>query len=180
MSEEVGSTAVDRIALLESELLRARRETKWVQGELEHQAEALQRVRRQRARLREQSESLAAALAAELSSSYWRAVETGRGRLRRRDPEADLVREVEASPHFDAGWYLRQHQAAIAGQRLAPALHHVRHANERRLDPGEDFSTARYLRRHPEAGDSGLPALLHATRHGLLDDGLVQVDEADD
>ncbi|PVG81360.1 hypothetical protein DDE18_17890 [Nocardioides gansuensis] len=155
----------------------ARNELKWTRNELEHQAEALQRVRRQRARLREQAESLAAALAAELSAAYWRDQDPGRGRLRRRsaDPETELVREVEAHPLFDAGWYLRQHQKAILEQRIPPALHHVRHANERRLDPSEGFSTGRYLLRHPEAGGSGLPALLHAHRHGLLDDGLVDV-----
>jgi hypothetical protein len=163
-------------AQMEKELVRARRETKWVQGELEHQAEALQRVRRQRARLREQSESLATALAAELSAAYWRDQEAGPRLRRRRDAEAGLVRELEASPHFDAGWYLRQHQAAILEQRVSPALHHVRHANERRLDPSEDFSTVRYLRRHPDAASTGLPAVLHAERHGLVADGLVAVD----
>ncbi|PUA80908.1 hypothetical protein [Nocardioides currus] len=169
----------DRTAALAQELGLARREIKWVRTELEHLTEALQRVRRQRARLREQSESLATGLAVELSAAYWREQESGLGRLRskagRRSDEAQLVREVEASEHFDAGWYLRQAQREILDQRIPPALHHVRHANRLRLDPSEDFSTGRYLNRHPEAADSGLPALLHAQREGRLADGLVEV-----
>lgn len=162
------------------DLALARRELKWVRTDLEHVTEALQRVRRQRARLREQSEQLAAGLAAELSTAYWRDRESGLGRLRRRDPEADLVREVESSSHFDAGWYLRQNQRAILEQRLSPALHHVRHANEKKLDPSEDFNTGRYLLRHPDAMSSGLPAILHAERNRQLDDGIVAVDATED
>lgn len=176
MSGDVSASRADRVAELERELQLARREVKWVHNDQEHLTEALQRVRRQRAKLRDQSESLATALAVELSASYWRRQESGLGRLRRRDPEADLVREVEGSPLFDAGWYLRQHQKTILEQHLSPALHHVRHANERKLDPGEGFSTGRYLIHHPEAAEAGLPALLHAQRNGLLRDGLVDVD----
>ena len=179
MSGEVDAAESDRTAELERALQLARREIKWIRIEQEHMSEALQRVRRQRARLREQSEALASSLAAELSASYWRRRESGVGRLRRRDPEADLVREVEGSPLFDAGWYLRQHQDTIVEQHLSPALHHVRHANQRRLDPGEAFSTGRYLLRHPEAADSGLPALVHAQRHSQVDDGLVVVDTSE-
>ncbi|UUZ60015.1 hypothetical protein [Nocardioides sp. B-3] len=90
------------------------------------------------------------------------------------------MREVEGNARFDAGWYLRQNQKAILEQRLSPALHHVRHANEKRLDPGEGFSTGRYLLRHPEVVGSGLPALLHAERNGQLDDGTVVVDASED
>lgn len=158
-----------------------RRELKWVRTEQEHVTEALQRVRRQRARLREQSETLASALATQLSAAYWREQRSGPGRLlRRTTAEAQLAREVEGSALFDAGWYLRQHQQAILEQRITPALHHVRHANERLLDPSEGFNTRRYLLRHPDAVDAGLPALLHAQRNGLLDDGSVVVDVADD
>lgn len=175
MSEHGEAPTSDDISELEKELQLARREVKWVRNDLEHLTEALQRVRRQRAKLRDQSESLATALAVEFSASYWREQESGLGRLRRRDPEADLVRELEGNPLFDAGWYLRQHQKAIIEQHIPPALHHVRHANERKLDPGEGFSTGRYLIHHPEAAATGLPALVHAQRNGLLSDGLVDV-----
>lgn len=179
-STDASAAEDDVQAQLERDLRMARREIKWVRTEQEHLSEALQRVRRQRARLREQSEALANALAVELSAAYWRDRESARGLLRRRDPEADFVRELEAHPLFEAGWYLRQHQVVILGERLSPALHHVRYANHKRLDPSEAFSTGRYLLRHPESADSGLPALLHAERHRLLDDGTVAVDTTDD
>jgi hypothetical protein len=176
MSGDVDAAESDRIAELERDLQLARREIKWILTEQEHLSEALQRVRRQRARLREQSEALASGLAAELSAAYWREQDSGLSRLRRRDPEAELVRELEGSSHFDAGWYLRQNQNAIVEQHLSPALHHVRNANQKRLDPSEGFSTGRYLLRHPEAAESGLPAIVHAQRNNLLDDGVVSVE----
>lgn len=175
MSGDGSASGSGRLGELERDLHLARREIKWIRTDLEHLTEALQRVRRQRAKLREQSEALASGLAAELSASYWRDQESGLGRLRRRDPEAELAREVEASELFDAGWYLRQHQHEILEQHIPPALHHVRHATAKRLDPSEAFDTGRYLRRHPDAADSGLPPLLHAQRHSQLDDGLADV-----
>ncbi|MBS2937250.1 hypothetical protein KDN32_05805 [Nocardioides sp. J2M5] len=160
-----------RLARAEKALRQSGRELKWWQIELEHTAEDLQRARRQRARLRDQVDALSDALAASLSASYWAAQEpaSGVGRLLGRggaDPEAELVREVEANDLFDGGWYLRSHRKAVASG-LSPALHYVRHGNRKRLDPGPRFSTAHYLERHPDAAD-GLPALLHATRHGNL------------
>lgn len=154
-----------------AELRQAQRHLKWLLIEHEHNVEALQRVRRQRAKLREQVASLAADLAETRAIAYW-AEQSARpraalrlGRSRTTDPEADLVREVEAAAEFDGGWYLQQHPHAVRSG-LSPALHYVRHGNSRKLDPGPAFSTSGYLRRHPEAADSGLPALLHALRHG--------------
>jgi len=178
--DDTSTTA--RLAETEKALRRAGREMKWWQIELEHTAEALQRARRQRARLREQAESLSDALATSLSSHYWESRPTSAGvtRLLGRsrstaDPEADLVREVEASELFDGGWYLRTHPKAVRSG-LSPALHYVRHGNAGRLDPGPRFSTADYLERHPEVADGDLPALLHAVRRGDL--GETPVDDA--
>ena len=163
-----------RLARTEKALRQSGRELKWWQIELEHTKEALQRARRQRARLREQVDTLADALATSLSRAYWAEQESrdsGVGRLVRRrssdSDEAALVREVEASAAFEGGWYLRTHPAA-ARSGLSPALHFVRHSNAKRLDPGPSFSTGAYLDRHPEAADAGVPALLHALRHGRL------------
>jgi hypothetical protein len=156
------------------ELALARRELKWTQIEHEHQAESLQRVRRQRARLREQLEEVTEVLAEVLSERYWTQAGGGRsplGRLARRTrsetdaTEADLVAEVEASDLFDGAWYLRRYPEA-AQERIAPAVHLVRHGNARGLDPGERFSTGRYLADHPEAVATGLPALVHHLRSG--------------
>lgn len=173
MDDREDDTSTSRLAETEKALRRAGREMKWWQIELEHTAEALQRTRRQRARLREQVDVLSDVLADTLSARYWDARPSttgGIGRLLGRTPddtEADLVREVEASDLFDGGWYLRTHAKSVRSG-LSPALHYVRHGNARRLDPGPRFSTSGHLERHPEVADTGLPALLHATRHGLL------------
>lgn len=172
MSSDEYADAPDQLRELTRRLDLTRHELTWTRREQEQQAEALQRVRRQRTRLREQSAGLADALAAELSAAYWS--DQG-GLLRRRSAESELVRELEASELFDAGWYLLQHQSALIEERMSPALHHVRHANARRLDPSKAFDTARYLLRRPEAKESGVPALLHAERNGFLDDGLSDV-----
>lgn len=149
----------------------ALRELKWMQIEHEHQAESLQRVRRQRARLREQLDLASEALAAVLSEQYWTQARTPKtlGRLARRGgaasgtTEAALVAEVEASRLFDGAWYLRRYPNAVR-ERIAPALHLVRFGNEMGLDPSEGFSTSRYLTEHPDTG--GLPALVHHLRSG--------------
>ncbi|WP_457208022.1 hypothetical protein [Nocardioides sp. P5_C9_2] len=146
-------------------LRMAQRELKLVRTEQEHQLETLQRVRRQRARLRVQVTTVSDTLAAVLSEAYWAERHgtrrwSGRGA---RDPEATLVAEVEASDLFDGGWYLRQY-LDVAEQRIAPAVHLVRFGNERLLDPSEAFSTSRHLTAHPDTG--GLPALVHHLRSG--------------
>ena len=180
--DDTSTTA--RLAEAEKALRRAGREMKWWQIELEHTAEALQRARRQRARLREQADDLSDVLAETLSARYWetRPGTAGVGRLLGRtpaDPEAELVREVEASELFDGGWYLRHHAKAVRSG-LSPALHYVRHGNAKKLDPGPRFSTADHLAQHPEALAGGVPALLHATRHGLLHETHDDTDAATD
>lgn len=160
---------------------QTQRHLKWLLIEHEHNLETLQRVRRQRARLRDQVESLATALAESRSAAYWAEQSSpGRpalfGRSRGTDPEAELVREVEAAEQFDGGWYLQQHPAAVSSG-LSPALHYVRHGNDKALDPGPRFSTSAHLRRHPDAIDTGLPALVHAVRNGLT--GETSTGEAD-
>jgi hypothetical protein len=161
------------VADLRDSLRLARRELKWTQIEHEHQTESLQRVRRQRARLREQLDVTTEALAELLSERYWSQVRGPRaalGRLSRRraetrEVEADLVAEVEGSDLFDAAWYLRRYPDA-ARDRVSPAVHLVRHGNDRGLDPSDRFSTGAYLAAHPEAVESGLPALVHHLRAG--------------
>ena len=144
---------------------------RWWQTELEHTTESLQRAKRQRARLRDQVNALSDALAAALSDGYWAAQPTTgvRGLLKRGDTEVDLVREVEASPLFDGGWYLREYPKTVRSG-LSPALHYVRHGNERSLDPGPRFDTSNYLTRHPDAAAARVPALVHAGRNGHLDE----------
>lgn len=165
-----GAAGQDQSDQAHAEHRQTQRHLKWLLIEHEHNLEALQRVRRQRARLREQAASLATALAESRSSAYWAEQSAqGRpalfGRSRGTDPEAELVREVEDAEEFDGGWYLQQYPRAVRSG-LSPALHYVRHGNDKSLDPGPGFSTSGYLRRHPDATGSGLPALVHAVRNG--------------
>lgn len=161
---------IDETPALRTELHLAQRELKWVRTEQEHQAETLARMRRKRARLRDQVDELAEALADALSAAYW-VEQRPTGLLRRRtaDPEAALVREVEASPLFDGAWYLRRNPGAVR-DRTSPALHYVR--RRKHVDPGPRFSAEVYLTAHPEAAGAGIPLLVHATRHDRTDDGL--------
>jgi hypothetical protein len=168
---DTGGTEIrdtDEVSELRTELHLVHRELAWVRTEQEHQAEDLARVRRKRARLRDQVEELADALADTLSAAYW-AQQRPTGLLRRgaADPEADLVREVESSPLFDGAWYLRRNPGAVR-DRTSPALHYVR--RRKHVDPGPEFSVEVYLTTHPEAAGAGLPLLVHATRHDQLDD----------
>ena len=170
--DDTSTTA--RLADTEKALRRAGREMKWWQIELEHTTEALQRARRQRARLREQVDQMSDVLADTLSARYWEtraAAPGGVGRLLGRapaDPEADLVREVEASDLFDGGWYLRSHAKAVrSGPEPRPALRTPRQRQAPRPRPAVQHRRPPRAQ-HPEARDGDLPALLHATRHGLL------------
>jgi hypothetical protein len=154
-----------------TEALRlARRAVKLSHDRQESAEETLQRVRRERAGLREQTRLFADALARLLSERYW-ASQSGGGpaaRLRRGRGDAterDRVAAVEASDLFDGGWYLR-HQPDAVRELMSPALHYVRTAAERKADPGPRFDTSKYLKDHPEVRDSDLPALLHHLGHG--------------
>lgn len=168
------TSAAARLAEAEKALRVAGRELKWWQTRLEHTTEALQRARRQRSRMREQLDAMSDTLAAALSERYWatRQQSSGVGRLLGRsgssDPEADLVREVEGSGLFDGGWYLRTYPKVVRSG-TAPAVHYVRQGHRLGHDPGPRFSTRGHLERHPDAADSGLPALVHAERHGTTD-----------
>lgn len=157
-------------ARLTESLRLARREVKLVRGEHEVVVETLQRVRRQRAGLREQVQILSDALAKVLAERYWAEEPTTRRSLLGRrasdaDDERELVAAVEAADLFDAGWYLR-HNPEVVEQGLSPAQHYVRTGAARGREPGPGFDTPRYLREHPEARDAGVPPLVHHLRLG--------------
>ena len=167
MSASGGSPTVttDEVAELTEALRLARRELKLVRGQQESSLETLQRVRRQRAALRDQAQACAEALAGLLAERYWQG-EGGRlariGRTRR-TPEQELVAEVEAAEEFDAAWYLRHNLDAVA-DLVSPAAHYVRVGGAVGRDPGPAFDTARYLHRYPEARDASVPPLIHFLR----------------
>jgi hypothetical protein len=181
-AHEAGNEAAHDADLSES-LRLARRELKLARGRQERAEETLQRVRRERAALREQARTCADALATLLSQRYWSAQPNGLasglasglvGRLRpgrsASDAEREQVAAVEASDLFDGGWYLR-HQPDAVRDLICPALHYVRTAADSHADPGPAFDTQQYLEDHPDARSSGLPALVHhLTHHHDVDD----------
>ena len=158
-------TAPDLAAELAESLRLARRELKLVRGQQESSVETLQRVRRQRAALRDQAQACAEALAGLLAERYWQGDGGRVGRIgrTRRTPEQELVAEVEAAAEFDAPWYLRHNLDAVA-DLVSPAVHYVRVGGSAGRDPGPAFDTGRYLHRHPEARDADVPPLIHFLR----------------
>lgn len=70
------------------------------------------------------------------------------------------VRLIEASPLFDAGWYLRQNPD-VARAGIHPASHFLHAGGREGRDPGPDFDVADYLSRHPELVGQDINPLLH-------------------
>jgi hypothetical protein len=170
----VSTTDPADLAQLTEALRLARRELKLSHGRQEAAEETVQRVRRQRAGLREQTRLFSDVLATLLSERYWAEHRSGLvGRLvqgRTDALERERVAAVEASDLFDGAWYLR-HQPDAVRELLSPAVHYVRTGAETRADPGPAFNTMQYLEDHPEAQDSDLPALLHHLGHGSAHHG---------
>ena len=130
--------------------------------------EELQEAKRQRSTFRKQSIAVSDALAQVLSESYWQGPGGRRSRWPGRTPDVDqqeraLVRAVEESDLFDAGWYLRKN-LAVARDKMNPATHYVRAGDREGLNPSPRFNTRRYLQRHAGAPAAGLPALVHFLR----------------
>ena len=152
---------------LERELRNCRLELMHVRAEQERLMEELQEAKRQRSDFKNQAVGVAEALAQVLSEHYWRDSPRRLARLVGRgddaEEERELVRAVESSDLFDGGWYLRKN-LEVAGGLVNPATHYVRTGAGEGLNPSARFNTKRYLARHPEAGDSGLPALVHLVR----------------
>lgn len=151
----------------ERELRNCRLELMHVRSEQERLMEELQETKRQRSELKKQAVGVGEELARVLSELYWR---DSPGRLSRlvgrggdADEERELTRTVESSDLFDGGWYLRKNLEVARG-RVNPATHYVRTGARQGLNPSARFNTKRYLARHPEARDSGVPALVHYLR----------------
>lgn len=151
----------------ERELRDCRLELMHVRADQERLMEELQETRRQRSEFRKQSVGVAGALARVLSERYWRDSPSRLARLVGRggdaDDERELVRAVESSDLFDGGWYLRKN-LEVARRAVNPATHYVRTGARQGLNPSARFNTKRYLARHPEAKDAGVPALVHFLR----------------
>ena len=71
---------------------------------------------------------------------------------------------IEASPLFDAGWYVRRYPGIPKGMR--PAEHYLTVGAAAGHDPSRRFSTRRYLEGYPDIARTGANALVHYIRHG--------------
>ncbi|MCD9154165.1 hypothetical protein [Aeromicrobium duanguangcaii] len=75
------------------------------------------------------------------------------------------AQELRASSLFDGAWYLRAYPDVVS-TGLSPALHYLRHGAAEGKDPGPEFSTKRYLAKHPlVAQRRANPLLNHLRTH---------------
>jgi hypothetical protein len=93
---------------------------------------------------------------------------TATGRLPARLRERIVVREIAASGLFDADWY-RSEYPDIAGSKLDPATHFVRHGAAEGRRPSPYFDTRFYLDRYPDVAASGANPLMHYVRSGAAE-----------
>jgi hypothetical protein len=176
--EATDQTQADILKL--SEALRlCQLELAQVRGQQEGWEEAFARLRTENTELSARSARIAGTLANSRSEAYWR----GRGRmapislrnfiatrwplLRKLiggTPPPEVVAEmeqvslIEASPAFDARWYLEQNPDVVdAG--ISPALHYLQAGGREGRDPGPHFDTRAYRRSHPELGSDANPLL---------------------
>ncbi len=73
---------------------------------------------------------------------------------------------LSASPLFDREWYLKTYPD-VAGAKLDPVSHFLRHGAKDRRDPGPNFDTVTYLRRRPDVAAAGINPLVHYIRAGM-------------
>jgi hypothetical protein len=147
-----------RVCQLELAQLRASQE-EWLERNT--------RLRRNKAKFQGQANNLAAALAAKLSSDYWREQRVSLAGLRRVVGRADYppterehVRLLESTPLFRGPWYLKKYPDAIESG-LSPAVHYLRHGADQGYDPSPEFSTSLYLEENAGLGEAGVNPLVH-------------------
>ena len=89
-------------------------------------------------------------------------------KLALRKNQARLVNLIEASPHFDANWYLEHYKdvARHLGFSKKPALHYLLNGGYEGRNPGPGFDSIAYLQRHPEVLEAGVNPLVHYLLHG--------------
>ncbi|GGF72879.1 hypothetical protein GCM10007301_35870 [Azorhizobium oxalatiphilum] len=80
-----------------------------------------------------------------------------RPRLRARSSDVAVVRQ---SLFFDADWYVSTYPD-VAGGKLDPAAHFVRHGAREDRDPGPFFSTSTYRRLHLDSTQGHINPLVH-------------------
>lgn len=174
-------TLQQEILKLSEALISCQRELAQVRAAEEPLREQCSQLLREREEAISTAEQLADALARHLSTKFWEErrppARIGWGRfIGSRWPwlkktfgarqsaeeleEQARVRMIEASPLFDAGWYLRQN-LDVVGAGIHPASHFLHAGAGEARNPGPEFDTAAYLARHPELVESGVNPLLH-------------------
>jgi hypothetical protein len=180
LDETTERTQAELLKLSEA-LLICQQELAQLRRQQEGWGEEISRLRIENTGLANRSSRLAGAMATFLADAYWR----GRGRIppvslgtfmasrwprvrklfgRKPPPETvtemEQVRLIEASPAFDARWYL-EHRPDVAAAGVHPALHYLHNGGPEGIDPGPDFDTRAYRRAHPDLGSDVNP-LLHS------------------
>lgn len=88
------------------------------------------------------------------------------GRLSTLRRDGDLkqrVQQIEASPHFDADWYMQTYPD-VASYSKSPAEHYAQFGLYEGRNPGPSFDTITYYMIHPEALTEQVNAVVHASR----------------
>lgn len=158
-------TEVDEDAGLRSELERCRRELASARELHESCAER----DAEHDRTLDQALELSRLLDARLTAEE-KVVHGPKGWLKRRvmpnaatEEELADARELRASALFDGAWYLRSYPEVVS-TGLSPALHYLRHGVAEGKDPGPEFSTRRYLGKHPLVARGKVNPLLNHLR----------------
>ncbi len=168
----------EAVVLYQRELAQVRE----VQEPLQEQCSRLQRERDEAVATAEQ---LAKALAKHLSTKFWDDRQTlrrigwrqfigsrwpwlrktfGTRQSQAEAEEQAQVRLIEASPQFDAGWYLQQN-LDVAEAGIHPASHFLHAGFAEARNPGPNFDVADYLSRHPKVAEIGINPLLHESQY---------------
>ncbi|HEX5961179.1 MAG TPA: hypothetical protein VFY97_08030 [Rhodanobacteraceae bacterium] len=168
------------ILKLSEALLLCQRELAQLREQQEGWEEKFSQLRSEARGAAERSTKLAGMLARPLADAYWHSrgrippgslrdfIAARWPRLRKlvgRQPspevlaETRLVQMIEASPRFDARWYL-EHNPDVAEAGAHPALHYLLSGGAEGRDPGPDFDSKAYRRQHPDLAPDANP-LLH-------------------
>ena len=84
-------------------------------------------------------------------------------------PNSDVLETVTSSGLFDPVWYIHRYPD-VAHFPGGPLVHFCKHGLEELRNPSPEISPANYLRRHPRARKSPLPAFLHALQNLSVED----------
>jgi GT2 family glycosyltransferase/glycosyltransferase involved in cell wall biosynthesis len=75
-------------------------------------------------------------------------------------PTKDALAIISGSSLFDAEWYAHQYPDCVI-LRIPPHEHYLKYGAMFGRDPGPNFGTADYLRKHPEIVDAKINPLVH-------------------